>query len=235
MRTIFYFLAALLAFGTAYYYYQDVSSQTATVSKLRLVAEDGVIFKAGTEIDDAFMEKHIITQSLPRLLAQDFSWALDDNPATRINLRGRVFGQDVAAGSFLQRTQFFLTQENAFARRIKPGFRAISIPVESNRAVENFIMPGARVDVIGAFELTQNEYVPEILLENVEVMAVEDIDSRGEFETRERPDYDSVTLMVEAKLATAYIGRAEAVSGSLTLVLRNPCEEVLCGTELASQ
>ncbi len=235
MRTIFYFLAAVLAFGAAYYYYQDVSSQTATVSKLRLVGEDGAVFKAGTEIDDAFLEEHIISQSLPLSLADDFGWALDDNLATRVNLKGRVFGQDVAVGSFLQRTQFFVTQENAFARRIAPGFRAISIPVETSRAVENFIMPGARVDVIGAFEVSQNQYVSEILLENVEVMAVEDIDSRGEFETRDRPDYDSVTLMVEAELATNFVGRSESVSGSLTLVLRNPCEEVSCGTEVASQ
>lgn len=235
MRTIFYFLAALLAFGAAYYYYQDVSSQTATVNKLRLVADDGVVFQAGTEIDDAFMDKYIKSQPLPRQLAGEFDWALNDNRATRINLRGRVFGQDVAAGSFLQRTQFFLTQENAFARRIQPGHRAISIPVESNRAVENFIMPGARVDVIGAFEVSQNEYVSEILLEDVEVMAVEDIDSRGEFETRERPEYDSVTLMVEADLALAYVGKAEGVAGALTLVLRNPCEEVSCGAEMASQ
>jgi hypothetical protein len=38
----------------------------------------------------------------------------------------------VTAGSFLQRAQFFVSQENAFARRIKPGNRAFSIPVDAS-------------------------------------------------------------------------------------------------------
>lgn len=236
MRNIFYFLAALIAFGTAFYYYKDVSAQTATVTKLFLVAEDGVVIKAGTTIDEEFMERHIISQDLPAKLAAQYDWALDDNPVTRINLQERVFGQDVAAGSFLRRTHFFLAQENAFARRIKPGYRAVSIPVEADRAVENFILPGARVDVIGAFEISQNNYVSEILLENVEVMAVEDIDSRGEFETRDRPDYDSVTVMAKAELVADYVAKSEAVAGALTLLLRNPCEENgSCDTEVVSQ
>jgi len=236
MRNLFYLLAAMIAFGTAFYYYQDVSAQTATVKKLRLVADDGVVIKAGTAIDDAFMERYIVSQELPAKLASEFGWALDDTPVTRINLKERVFGRDVVAGSFLQRTHFFLAQENAFARRIKPGYRAVSIPVEADRAVENFIMPGARVDVIGAFEVSQNSFVSELLLENVEVMAVEDIDSRGEFETRDRPDYDSVTVMAKADLVADYVAKSEGVAGALTLLLRNPCEESgSCETELVSQ
>ena len=41
MRNIFYLLAALLSFGVGVYYFQQVSAQTATITKLRLVAEDG--------------------------------------------------------------------------------------------------------------------------------------------------------------------------------------------------
>ncbi len=236
MRNIFYFLAALIAFGTAYYYYEDVSAQTATVQKLRLVAEDGVVIKAGTIVDAEFMERYVISQAVPATLAAQFDWVLDDTPVTRINLQDREFGQDVAAGNFLQRTHFFVAQENAFARRIKPGYRAVSIPVESDRAVANFIMPGARVDIIGAFEASQNTHTSEILLENVEVMAVEDIDTRGEFETRDRPDYDSVTVMAPAALVAAYVAKAEGVSGALTLLLRNPCEEIAsCDAEDVTQ
>ena len=95
MRSLFYFLAALLAFGVAWFYYREVATQTATMHKLRLVAEDGLVIRAGTEIDDAFIEKYLVSQEMPLVLAEDFRWALDDNAATRINLRGRVFGQDV--------------------------------------------------------------------------------------------------------------------------------------------
>ena len=224
MRSLFYFLAALLAFGAAYVYYQDVARQTATIHKLRLVAEDGLVIRSGTVIDDAFIQKYLISQEMPRMLAEEFRWALDDNAATRINLRGRVFGQDVPAGSFLQRAQFFVTQENAFARRIQPGNRAFSIPVEARRAVEKFISPGARVDVIGTFEVSQREAVSKRLLENIEVMAVGEIDSRGEYENQDRPDYNSVTLQAPAEDVERFLAAAENATGGLTLVMRNPCE-----------
>jgi len=226
MRNVFYFLAALLAFGAAWYYYQDVSEQTATVSKLRLAAEDGLVIEAGTVIDDAFMDKYVVSQQLPRSLAGEFGWALDDNASTRINLRERVFGQDVAAGAFLQRAHFFVAQENAFARRIRDGNRAFSIPVQANRAVENFISPGSRVDVIGTFELEDQTVVSKRLLENVEVMAVGGIDSRGEFENQDRPGYNSVTLQANAEAMETFLAQAATATGELTLVLRNPCDQV---------
>lgn len=225
MRNVFYFLAALLAFGAAWYYYQDVSEQTATITKLRFKAEDGVIIEAGTVIDDDFIKEHIVSQKLPLSLASEFGWALDDSQSTRINLRDRVLGQDVSAGAFLQRAHFFVAQQEAFARRIKDGYRAFSIPVESNRAVENFITPGSRVDVIGTFEIAPDTMVSKRLLENVEVMAVGEIDSRGEYEKQDRPAYNSVTLQAKAEAMEAYLAEAENVEGSLTLVLRNPCED----------
>lgn len=227
MRNVFYFLAAILAFGAAWYYYQDVSEQTATVRKLRLVAEDGLVIKAGTEVDEDFIKEFIVSQELPRSLADEFQWALDDTPATRINLRDRVFGQDVQSGSFLQRAHFFVAQENAFARRIREGNRAFSIPVKAGHAVENFITPGARVDVIGTFGAIGETVVSRLVLENVEVMAVGEIDSRGEYETQDRPDYDSVTLQVRAEDVERYLAEAAAMTGDPTLVLRNPCENAV--------
>ena len=236
MRSLFYFLAAMLAFGVAWFYYREVATQTATMHKLRLVAEDGLVIRAGTEIDDAFIEKYLVSQEMPLVLAEDFRWALDDNAATRINLRGRVFGQDVPSGGFLQRAQFFLTQENAFARRIRLGNRAFSIPVEPNRTVEKFISPGARVDVIATYEVSQTEARSRRLLENIEVMAVGEVDSRGEYETKDRPDYNSVTLQAPAGDVERFLAEAETATGALTLVLRNPCENAAdCVGETVSQ
>jgi Flp pilus assembly protein CpaB len=225
MRSLFFFLAAVLAFGVAWFYYNEVAAQTATMRKLRLVAEDGLVIRQGTVIDDAFLDRYVVSQELPRMLADEFVWALDDNAATRINLRGRVFGADVPAGSFLQRAQFFVSQEGSFARRIAPGNRAFSIPVEARRAVEKFISPGSRVDVIGTFEVSRTESVARRLLENTEVMAVGEIDSRGEFEAQDRPDYSSVTLQAPAEDVERFLAAAETASGALTLVLRNPCED----------
>lgn len=224
MRNVFYLLAALLSLGAAWYYYGQVAAQTATVQKLRLVADDGLVIEAGTVIDDAFMDRYVISQSLPRALDAEFDWALSDTAATRINLMGQSFGQDVTGGAFLQRAHFFVPQDAAFALRIRPGNRAFSIPVVASSAVENFITPGSRVDVIGTFQADDRSIYSRVLLENVEVMAVGDIDSRGEFTSRDRPDYDSVTLQAPADLVAAYLAGAVASEGEMTLVLRNPCE-----------
>lgn len=226
MRNVFYFLAAILAFGAAWYYYQDVSAQTATINKLRLVAEDGLVIQAGTVIDDDFMADRVVSQRIPLALAGEFAWALDDTAATRVNLRGRVFGTAVPAGSFLQRGHFFVPQQDAFARRIKDGYRAFSLPINSQRAVEKFIAPGAHVDVIATFG-TDGVFASRRLLEDVEVMAVGDIDSQGEYDNQGRPQYQSVTLQAPADVVEAFLAesdQSDASSGELTLVLRNPCE-----------
>lgn len=224
MRNIYFFLAALLAFGVAWYYWQEVSERTATVAKLRLVAEDGLVIREGTEIDQAFLDRYVVTQRIPRAIAGEFGWALDDTPVIRRNLIERTVGQDLRGGAFLQREHFFVTQDDEFARRILPGNRAFSIPVQSDRAVENFVLPGARVDVIGVFETAPEVFTPERLLENVVVMAVDGIDSVGAYEARDREGFSTVTLQAPAEATEGFLARMEQVEGELSLVLRNPCE-----------
>ena len=224
MRNIFYLLAALLSFGVGWFYYQQVAAQTATVSKLRLAAEDGLVIKAGTVIDDNFIETYVVSQPMPRTLASDFAWALGDDPVTRINLQGRVFGQDVAAGSFLQRAHFFAEQRLDFDRRIHPGNRAFSIPVEPDRGVGVFITPGSHVDVVGPFVDENEKIVTRPLLENAEVMAVGEFDTSAEYRDGDSPEYQNVTLQASAEAVEAFLALEVLSVNDLTLVLRNPCE-----------
>ncbi len=226
MRNIFYLLAAMLSFGVGFYYFQQVAAQTATVSKLRLVAEDGLIITKGTVVDDAFIDQYVVSQPMPQALEDTFGWALDDSPITLINLRGRTFGQDVPSGSFLQRAHFFLAPQEAFARRIRPGNRAFSIKIEEARAVENFINPGARVDVIGTFVADDEVTIyTRRLLENAEVMAVGAFDNSGAFRGQDNPEYSSVTLQAAAPVVEAYLAQEVLSVNDMTLVLRNPCED----------
>jgi Flp pilus assembly protein CpaB len=225
MRGLIYTLAALFAFGTAFYYYQDVAAKTATVSKLRLAAEDGLVIGEGTTIDDDFLEEMVVSQRIPAALADDFRWALDDTPTIRANLRGEIFTRDVPGGAFLDRSLFFASTEGAFARRIREGHRAFSIPVASNRAVENFIAPGSRVDVMGTFELLDARLETRVLLENVEVMAVGTFATRGDYERADSPGYNSVTLQAPTAVVQVFLAEAESAFGDLVLILRNPCED----------
>ncbi|MEM7752764.1 MAG: Flp pilus assembly protein CpaB [Pseudomonadota bacterium] len=224
MRNIFYLLAAVLSFGVGWFYYQQVSEQTATMSKLRLVADEGLVIKAGTVIDDTFIEEYVIAQAMPAALAPDFTWALGDDPVTLINLKGRVFGQDVHAGSFLQRAHFFAERQIDFEMRIKPGNRAFSIPVEPDRGVGVFITPGTHVDVIGPFIDENEKVVTRPLLVNAQVMAVGEFDSTAALQDEEDLEYKNVTLQAPAADVEAFLTMEVLSVNDLTLVMRNPCE-----------
>ncbi len=224
MRNIFYLFAALLSFGVGWFYYGEVSKQTATITKLRLVAEDGLVIKAGTVIDEAFMENFVVSQPMPRALSSEFDWALGADPVTRINLKGRVFGQDVAGGSFLQRAHFFAERQIDFDLRIHPGNRAFSIPVEEDRAVGVFVTPGSHVDVIGPFIDESEKIVVRRLIENAEVMAVGEFDTTAEYRDGDSPEYQNVTLQAPAAAVEEFLALEVLSVNELTLVLRNPCE-----------
>ncbi|MEM9707644.1 MAG: RcpC/CpaB family pilus assembly protein [Pseudomonadota bacterium] len=225
MRNIFYFLAALLALGVGWFYYQKVEADTATITKLRLKAEDGLVIEAGTLVDESFFEKYVVSQAMPRALSSDFTWALGDDPVTRINLKGRVFGQDVAGGSFLQRVHFFAEPQIDFDLRIEPGNRAFSIPVEPDRGVGVFLVPGSHVDVIGPFVNADDQITTRAILENAIVMAVGEFDSSAALrEERELPRYKNITLQAPSAEVEAFLAQEVLSVNDLTLVLRNPCE-----------
>ena len=222
MRNFFTFLAAILAFGTAWYYYQDVADRTATITKLRLKAEDGLVIRAGTKVDEEFIDKYLISQDIPIALADEFVWALDDNPAVRINLAERTFGQDVPSGSFLQRAHFFLPQENAFARRIEPGNRAVSVPVESDRAVETVHHPRRPRRRDRHLRTGRPDAHLRRILEDVEIMAIGGYDTRGAWEAANRPDYNSVTLQAPSAMVEKFLAESADTEEPLTLILPQP-------------
>ena len=224
MRNIFYLLAALLSLGVGWFYYQEVQNQTATVTKLRLVAEEGLLIEAGTVIDDEFIETYIVSQPMPATLSEDFAWALSDDTLTRLNLPGMVFGQDVPAGSFLQRAHFFDDRQVDFDLRILPGHRAFSIPVEPDRGVGVFLTPGAHVDVFGPFMAGDNAVATRPLIENAIVMAVGANDSAADIRESDSPEYSNVTLQAPAEAVASFLALEVQSLSDLTLVLRNPCE-----------
>lgn len=224
MRNIFYLLAAVLSFGVGWFYYQQVAEQTATMTKLRIVAEDGLVIKAGTKFDDAFLERYVVTQTMPLALAEEFTWALGDDPVTMINLKGQTFKQDVIGGSFLQRGHLLAERQVDFDMRIKPGNRAFSIPIEPDRGVGVFVTPGAHVDVIGPFVNEDEVVVSRPLLVNAQVMAVGEFDTSAAFQDQDNPEYQNITLQAPAADVEAFLSMEVMSVDDLTLVMRNPCE-----------
>ena len=225
MRNIVYILAALFSFGAAFYYYQEVDEKTEAVAKLRIKTEEGLVIGQGTVIDEAFMRDFIVTQMIPATLADEFIWAIPDTPTDRQNLLNQTFTRDVSGGSFLDRNQVFDAPEGNFSLRIKPGNRAFPVRVSSATAVENFILPGSRVDVLGTYEIDQENSVTRPILQNVEVMAVGEFSSAAEYRRAEQPNFTTVTLQAPSEDVLKFLAEIELTTGDPVLTLLNPCED----------
>ncbi|WP_071394554.1 Flp pilus assembly protein CpaB [Bacillus tuaregi] len=105
---------------------------------------------------------------------------------------------------------------------IRAGKRAISIAVEEEQGVSGFIRPGSFVDIVVVNNLTDQDMVSNILLENIRVLAVGNTVTVTEEEEQE--PYRLVTLEVSpldgANLAL------EKERGTVTLMLRGVSEDV---------
>jgi len=111
----------------------------------------------------------------------------------------------------------------SLAGRLEPGFRAFTVRVDDVRGVAGFVLPGDRVDVLFTQDKGRNaravDLISEVLLQNVEVLAVDLNDDPLSDEPRlfARATL-SVTVEDAKKLSTA------AGLGDLSLALRGSKE-----------
>jgi pilus assembly protein CpaB len=143
-------------------------------------------------------------------------------------LEGRAVETDVTTGEPILTTK--LAPEGSgggVSSMIPPGMRAMTVAVNVVSGVGGFILPRTRVDILVtvASTDTKKEKTTKIILQNVEVLAVD--------QTYDKNDNDpitvkSVTLLVSPedaeKLALA------ANEGKLQLTLRNSSDSLLSST-----
>jgi pilus assembly protein CpaB len=70
-------------------------------------------------------------------------------------LQGMALSVPVASGQQILQTQLAEPSSQALSFRIKPGMRAITVPIDRNTAVGGAIKEGDRVDVIASFKADQ--------------------------------------------------------------------------------
>lgn len=99
---------------------------------------------------------------------------------------------------------------------LRPGFRAMSIPIKNIQAVAGFARPGAMVDVYyRSIPTNGNPEIALTLLERVELLAVGQVSFNGQ---KIAGEHDSVTVAVAPKQALAL--KIVEGKGDLTLALR---------------
>lgn len=104
---------------------------------------------------------------------------------------------------------------------IENGKRAISIPVNKFQSVSGFILPGNHVDIISIMPTQQGQATkPEILLENIKVLATGDqTEVQPESETEQNAAYEFITLEVTPEQGKALANAAQ--NGFVTFMLRD--------------
>lgn len=137
---------------------------------------------------------------------------------------GRTLRQMVKPGEVFSPDMFYSDGHGpGIADLLKPGYRAVTVPVENIGAVMGFARPGSFVDVLFRSESSQKR--PEItltLLEMIEVLAIDKTIEPGRDITlgNNNTSKGTVTLAVtppQAKALKVIEGR-----GQLSLSLRNP-------------
>lgn len=141
-------------------------------------------------------------------------------------IAGRTLNAPIAKGQVFEPTDFYPEGMGpGVAETLRPGYRAVSVPITDIGSVAGFARPGSIVDVL--FRSDAQEDYPEMtmtLLERVEVLALDDTvlpDALPQDDAQQRGPA-VVTLAVtpaQAKALKVVEGR-----GELALALRNPAE-----------
>ncbi len=160
---------------------------------------------------------------------------------------GYVSNSDIAAGEVLLKEKLVGNKGGPVGLSfvVPLGMRAVAIPVNETTSVGGLIKPGDRVDVIGTLELEvaksitpgqapimTRTMVSQVLLQNIEVLAVGATLNNAVPETTEDNGKDTNSQVTAAKNVTLAVPVDKmqslalmADSGKITLALRSPVDE----------
>lgn len=155
----------------------------------------------------------------------------DQRTTLEQDMSGKVTRRDIAAGEPITDLTVFEREKAGFmAGALRPGMRAITIPVNETSGAAGFILPGDRVDIILTHDISDlvpddddnldrdvRRYVAETILESLRVLAVDQV-----FRTLEEGNSKVVsTVTVEVTAQEAEVVNLARRMGSMTLTLRS--------------
>ena len=150
---------------------------------------------------------------------------------------GKISKAQIFAGEQLLSGKLLTAGEGGsktLAYAIEPGMRAITIAVDETSGLAYMITPGNHVDIIGEFLKTPASTTSEgtngagkisyttVVLENVTVLAVDNVLSENGKVNSDKPAYTTLTLQVSPKQAME-LSEAQ-FEGELRAILRSPVD-----------
>ncbi|MBR2904859.1 MAG: Flp pilus assembly protein CpaB, partial [Lentisphaeria bacterium] len=146
----------------------------------------------------------------------------------------REVRQIITAGRLLQWSDLKMSQSSGrtgLTAKIRPGFRAISIPVNQYTSVTGMIQPNNYVDIIATFRFPERQgdkaldTITLTILQHVKVLATgtdTGVIASGSHGTARSTSYGTVTLELTPKEVEMIVFTLQkAGAGSLTLSLRH--------------
>jgi pilus assembly protein CpaB len=201
----------------------DATAEVVAISGPRvLVAARDV--PAGSPLQPTDLEWRLWAEEglSPQFLTQK------DAPEAQNEHVGAVTRQDLLAGEPIVASRIVKPGEQGFmAALVRPGYRAVAVPVSQETAASGFILPGDKVDVILTRKLTvimsggsQAEEVRSgIVLQDVRVLAIDQTYKRTDGEDGPEAVTGSVALLELSARDSELLAMADEM-GDLSLALR---------------
>lgn len=191
---------SLVSGGFAFWYYGEVTRAQGQVQLYVFNPKNKTPAYPNQKFDQDYVDDNIVTVSVPSAMYEEhLYWALEATSVNKSSLFGLVLSTTLQPGDFLRARDFVDQPSDILARRIKDGNRAFSIPIAPDSAVANFLEPGSFVDVFLAVQKDDGSVGSELLLNKVELLAVDEYISAEAYVEDGRPTYR--TLTVQAKIA----------------------------------
>lgn len=220
-RAIVLAVAAVLVVGVTVFLMKSFLGRAPTeVVKTIEVKQTQILVAKTTLPTGQFIDQTNVTwapwpdKNVPPSYFQDKTTKIPD-------LVGSVVRRGIAAGDPITAGRLVRAGERGFvAAVLRPGFRAISIPINAQTGVSGLIFPGDHVDIIliRAVGGKRGQQVGETIIEDVRIVAIDQrLGDTGEAEQAKVGR--TVTLEVPPKLAES-LAVAQKM-GTLTLSLRS--------------
>jgi Flp pilus assembly protein CpaB len=137
---------------------------------------------------------------------------------TLAELKDQKLNKTIPDGHVLLRDDLLTKEQASIIEQLLPGQRAVAVRVNAESVAGGFVLPAARVDVMCT--MTGNESSAKLILQNMLVMAVDDIETRN-------PDKKSIVPATVTLAATPEeAGRLALAAklGELRLLPRSPVD-----------
>ena len=208
-------LAGLAAAWFARRYIQDHIRALDEQAKVRTVSR----IVADLDLPEGLrLERlHLAVMQVPASWVPSGSIAPDDVQS----IEGKVVTTALRKGDIVLRANLASQKHQAFSQKVRPGRRAVTMPVDAINSVSGMLVPGDLIDLYVSFEYRRKR-ITAPLLQGVLVLATGDESQRGSTadDSAQVTNFSTVTLDTSPEEAARLVAARQA--GTITALLRHP-------------